>query len=198
MILTKEQVEKRLNSEKNISNLISSTSEDNKVEVIYKDGINNHIGNPGAKHLTERERVAIGVIAHTTGNEAASLLFGVSQSHVADIKYGNRNVDDSNLRIRDQNLINQINERLESTKLSIQERAAEKLLGALGLLTEEKLENSSVREIAQVSSQLSQVVRNITGNSNNKETGKQNVKIIVHQPKASREEFFDVVEIGVE
>src|SRR6185503_17143744 len=196
MILTKEQVEKRLNSEKNISNLISS--EDNKVEVIYKDGINNHIGNPGAKHLTERERVAIGVLTKTTGAETASLLFGVSKSHAQDLGSGNRNVSDTNLRIRDQNLINQIDERLESTKLSIQERAAEKLLGALGLLTNEKLENSSVKEIAQVSSQLSQVVRNITGNSNNKETGKQNVKIIVHQPKASREDFFDVVEIGVE
>ena len=96
----------------------------------------------------------------------------------------------------DLELKNKINNRLEATKLTIQERAAEKLLGAMGLLTEEKMENSSAKDLAQISNQMSQVVRNITPNSGKeKDDGKSKVQIIIHQPKQSREDLFDCIEV---
>lgn len=198
MLLTKEQLEKRITSEDNISNKIAIREQEMQVEIINKDGINNHKGNPGTRHLTEEERVAIGVVASVTGSSTAAELFGVSPSHAGDLKNGNRNVGNgehgSSFRVRDTELQNKIAERLEDAKLTIQEKAAEKLLATLGLLTEDKMENSSAKEIATVASQVSQVFRNMNS-TNNKDNNKTNVKITVHQPKTSKEDYFETLEI---
>lgn len=201
MILTKEQIEKRLSSEKNIVNQLNKLKEESSLEVVYKDGFN-HKGNGGRQALTEEERVAIGVVAKVTDNATAAELFNVSERSAKDLKNGLRSTyiskEQPNYNHVDMELKNKINERIENTKLSIQERAAEKLLGTLGLLTEEKLENCSAKDIASISNQMAQVVRNISGQSGQgKGDGKANVKIIVHQPKSIREETFDCIEIGV-
>jgi len=82
--------------------------------------------------------------------------------------------------------------------LTIQERAAEKLLSAMGLITPDKLENSSAKDLAQITNQMSQVVRNISGQVSQGNTGKTaKVQIILNQPKESKEDSFDVIEIGV-
>lgn len=201
MILTKEQVQKRLASDSNIGNPNSTSNleKESEVEVIYKDGINNHNGNAGSRNLTPEERITIGVLATVTDNKTAASIFGVHPSHVNDLKNGNILVGESKAgnRTRDNALIDAIKDRLETTKLTIQERAAEKLLGALGLLTEDKLENSSAKDIAQISNQMSQVVRNISGNNKNENEKRSNVRITVHQPKETRESAFDMIEIGI-
>lgn len=195
MILSKEQIEKRLTSEDNIANKVEDHKND--AVVIYKDGINNHKGKNGSSNLTENERVAIGVIASVGGDQLAADLFGVNKSHVNDLKNGNRNISNDNLRIRDIDLQEKIAERLENTKLSIQEVAATKLLKSMGLLTEDKLENSSAKELAQVSTQMSQVIRNMNNTNSNKDTSKANVKIVVHSPKQSNEDSFDTLELRI-
>jgi len=202
MILTKEQIEKRLSSESNIANRIEEVrlfdAGRDLPEVIYKDG-KNHNGRPGATNLTESEKVAIGVLANTVGNETAAELMGVSENTARHLRSGQTTLSHGQGTQRygeDTELRNKIDERLNRTKLSIEERAAEKLLGAMGLLTNEKLENCSAKDLAHVSSQMSQVMRNMNSN-NNKESGKIPVKIIVHQPKTAREESFEMIEIGV-
>lgn len=202
MILTPEQLSSRISSEKNIINKEEIRRTQPQVEVIIKDGINNHLGSQGAKHLTDSERVAIGTLAHSgVDQQTVADIFGISKSHVSDLKNGNRNTGDGvnpNIRIRDTNLTNQIQERLEKSKLTIAERSAEVLLASLGLITPDKLENSSAREIAQITSQLSQVVRNMSGDSNkNNDSGAAKVQIIVHAPKQTNESAFDYIEVGV-
>jgi len=198
MILTKEQIGKRLASEYNIANKIEEIRNLNLPEVIYKDG-KNHSGRPGATNLTESERVAIGVLANVIGNETAAELMGVSENTARHLRSGQTTLSHGQGTQRygeDTELRNKIDARLSSTKLTIEERAAEKLLGAMGLLTDEKLENCSAKDLAHVSSQMSQVMRNMTSN-NARETGKSNVRIIVQQPKTAREDSFDLIEIGV-
>lgn len=192
MILTKEQIEARVTSNGNIA--VSAEKLREQPEVVIKDG-KNHEGRPGTTNLTEQERVAVGVLANTVGEETAATLFGIEVSTAHKLKFGMQSGDSGDSHGKNMELANQIKQRLESSKLSIQERAAEKLLSAMGLITEEKMANSSVKELASVSSQLSQVVRNMT--ANNKEgDSKGGVKIYLHQPKEAKEDSFDIIEIG--
>lgn len=204
MILTKEQTEKRLTSNSNIANpeaeVYFNSNLNPNIEIIRKDGINNHNGRGTGKNLTEEERVAIGVIASVTDSKTAAELFSISTSHVSDLKNGNRTVGLE--RVRDTQLLDAIATRLESTKLTVQERAAEKLLSTLGLFDEpgmqDRLRNSKPKEIASVAKDMSQVMRNMTSSNNKREDeGKKNVKIIIHAPKEAHESSFDTIEIGV-
>ncbi len=200
MILTKQQVEIRESSPDNIANQKVA----NTPTVIYKDGINNHKGKgTGVKNLSNEERVAIGVVASVTDDETAAAIFGIHKSHANDIKQGNRNVGNgesgSSLRTQDTALLNTIESRLEKTKLTIQERAAERLLTTLGLFEspsiQDKLENSTPKEVAAVVKDMSQVMRNLSDKQKDYNSGNTNVKIIVHAPKEANESSFDMIEL---
>jgi hypothetical protein len=205
MILTYEQVSQRIDSSDNIINKLKKSRESqvqSKIpEIIIKDGINNHIGHPGSVHLSENERVAIGVLGHHVDHETVADIFGISKGHVSELKNGNRTTgirtgtEVESFRTQDNNLLAKIEERLNKTKLSIQERAAETLLTSLGLMTPDKLENSSAKELAQVTSQMSQVMRNLKSEGSTQSSGIK-VQIVLHQPKQAREESFDFIEVS--
>ena len=203
MIINNKQAEERLTSNKNILN----QSVEMEPEIIRKDGINNHKGG-GGKRLSPDERVAIATLSELTGDDHLTAeIFGIHPSHSNDLKNGNRNVGNgtsgSGLRIRDVGLIQAKEDRIESHKLTIQERAAEKLLNAFGIFDEpefqDSLKNSKPKEVASVMKDMSQVMRNLSTNKNGDVNGggKSNVKITLYAPKTAKEESFDVVEIRV-
>jgi hypothetical protein len=205
MILTKEQIKERLGSQGNLTNQLSeyrknseSVEESPKQEslVVRKNHITNPNGKTRSKNLSEDERVAIGVIANTVGEEVAADLFDVSKDHAHHLRSANRTLS-SGKGFKDVPLANKIQARIEKAKISIQERAAEKLLGSFDLLTDEKLEECSAGDLANISTKMSQVMRNMTsGNSNDKGSG-GGIQIILHQPKPSAESDFETIEIGV-
>ena len=195
MILTSEQLESRLTSEGNIAESVRKLQ---SAEIIIKDGKNNKEGRPGSHNLTDAEKVAIGVLAKTVGNELASEIMGVQESTARHLRSAQMTISDGRGTQRggiNQELKDKIQERIDSTKLTISERAAEKLLAAMGMITEDKLENVSAKDAAQISNQMSQVLRNMTNvNNNSGERGKTNVKIVLHQPKEASETSFDIIE----
>lgn len=194
MILTKEQLEKRLASEDNSVNKLEVVK--NLPEVIIRDG-KNHSGRPGTTNLTEQERVAIGVLSSTVGEETAAILFGVAPSTAHKLHHGMMSGDSGASHGPNQDLRAQIQQRLDTAKLSASERAAETLMKSLGLLNEgDKLTNSSAKELAQISNQMSQVVRNMNNSNGDKGGGQGGVKIILHQPKSTKESSFDTIEIS--
>ena len=201
MILTQEQIKQRISSPDNLINKLADHRSSTQLEVIVKDGVNNHKGNLGVKHLDSEQRLAIGILAQTTEHKVVAEVFGISESHVNDLATGNRTIGNGSggaRRVVDNDLKNQIAERINTTKLTIQERAAETLLKSLGLLTDDKLENSSAKEIAQITTQMSQVMRNLDGDSNkdNSKNSGVKVQIVLHQPKQAREEAFDYIEVS--
>lgn len=204
MILTKKQFEDRVGSERNASTLVQEHRDkdtNSTVEIVYKDGIHNKNGRTGTTNLTENEKIAIGVLASTVGIETAADLFNVSKSTASDLKNGMQTLSTNpetgyQQRGRDVELSNKIKERLENSKLTIQERAAEKLMESMGLIDNDKLQNASAKDLAQISNQMSQVMRNMN-RKDEKDPGKAEVKIIVHQPKTAREDSFEIIEIGV-
>ncbi len=200
MILTQEQIDKRLSSEDNIVNKLESHKIEllARPEVIVRDG-KNHVGNQGSRNLSEQEKLAVGVLANTVGNELAGELMGVSENTARHLRSAQMTTGDSENRRfgKDMLLQEQINDRLNSAKLSIQERAAEKLLKSMGLITEDKLENCSVKDLASVTKEMSVVMRNMSSNNNSREHSNANVRIIIQQPKQTHESSLDVIEIGV-
>lgn len=198
MILNRDQLNKRVNSPDNIVNKI----EESKLvlpEIVIKDGLN-HQGRNGGKALEEEERVAIGVLGKTVGNELAAELMGVSERTVSHLRTAQTTlVDDNGIRRygKNEELQAKISERLESTKLTIQEKAAERLMKSLGLLSDEKLENCSAKEVAGIAAQVSQVFRNMNSSSSEKNSRTAGVRIILNPPKTAREESFDVIEVGI-
>jgi len=197
MILTKEQVEQRINSEKNLVNIIAQREE--QFEVIIRDG-KNHSGREGSHNLTNEEKLAIGVLANLEGNEVAAEVMGVSVNTARHIRSAQTTSSEGRGTQRydiDQNLKNKINETLDNTKLTIAEKAADRLLSAMGLLTNDKLENASVKDIATISTQLSQVVRNMSG-AKQEDGEKSKVKVVLFAPRQSRETSFDTIEIGID
>lgn len=198
MILTKEEIQRRLNSKDNLSNQISVISETParpdqlKNEIQYKDG-KSHQGNSG-KRLTEEERITIGVLAQTAGTEIAGELMGVSPVTAKNLESGWRS-DTPNTKSKDMELMSKINDRLDETKLTIQERAADRLLNALGVITDDKLENAKLRDAADVAAKMSQVYKNMAPSQ---ERGDSRVRVVIHQPKATQESSLDILEIGFE
>jgi hypothetical protein len=197
MILTQEQIEKRLASDRNIANKVDEAH--NLPEVIIRDG-KNHIGRPGSRNLSEEEKIAVAVIAKTLGNEAAAEFLNVSERTASHLRTGQTTLSngaDTQRFGHDSNLQQQISDRLEKSKLTIQERAAEKLLKSMGLIDDDKLANASVKELADVTNKMSQVMRNMAVSNRDNNANKGGVKIVLHQPRTAREDSFDVLEIGV-
>jgi len=165
--------------------------------VEIKTHVTNPNGKAGTKNLTEDERIAVAVISKTVGEDVAAEMFGISTDHAHHLKSANR-TRSSGEGYKDVQLERKVEDRLNKTKTTIQESAAVKLLTAFDLITPDKLENSSARELSQIASQMSQTMRNMTDRTPASEKGsKLDVKIIVHAPKPVTEATFDTVEIGV-
>lgn len=206
MILNKEEIEKRVNSEKNLVNQIAerqkSINEGGAAyEVVIKDG-KNHSGNKGSSRLTDEERVAVGVLARLDGAKTAAEVMGISPHTAKHIMMGHKNTEAGPDHYRKQEVDEEFKKKVlskfENTKLTIAERAAEKLLGALDVITPEKLENASVKDVATISNNMAQVIRNISGTGREREGdgGAAKVKIVLHAPDQARESAFDFIEIS--
>ena len=192
MLLTKEQLEARLNSDKNIV----SASPSPEIEVIKWKGSGGG-RNAGTKDLTHEERVAISVVSQTVGNSVAAETFGVSPSHASTLAHGRNfvSVDGSSRLIQDDKLIADTKSVVAKVKETVEERAAGKLLEALGFIDTEKLMNANAKDLANISANLSRVVSTINGNSKTDSSGVK-VNVTVYQPKPAREEHFDCIEVS--
>jgi hypothetical protein len=196
MILTKEQVAARVNSEKNIVNKQTNI-------VVFKDGLN-HKGRGDSKNLTHEDRVNIGVLANLAGNDLTAEVFDISPNTARHLRTGQELVYEPGKRdeprsIQSQELQEAIKTRLDNAKLTIEEKAAQKLLESMGLISTEKMENCSAKDLAQITNQMSQVVRNISGGSRGQDKGNggASVKVVVMKPKTSSEDSYDVIEVGL-
>jgi hypothetical protein len=166
-----------------------------KPKINYKNYITNPNGKNGSKNLTENERIAVGVLANTHGEQIAADMMGVSTDHAHHLKSANRNFS-AGMNGKDVALETKIRDRLTATKLTAAETAATTLISALGIIDGDKLDNCTAKEAAQISSQMSQVVRNLTPQTHSGSNGDgAKVTITMHQPKPTTEENFDTIEI---
>lgn len=198
MVLTNEQIEERISSEDNLTNQIEQFKKSDSPIIERKSHAPNPNGRNGnsksRKNLTDDERVAVGVLSNTVGEDVAAEIFDVSKDHAHHLRSANRSLTPGQ-GFKDTELQVKIDERLAKVRTTIQEQAAEKLLGAFDLLDDEKLQNCSARELSTISKDMSQTMRNMEPKVPKESGNGGGVKIIIQQPKPTTEEHFDFVEI---
>jgi hypothetical protein len=87
-------------------------------------------------------------------------------------------------------------EHLNSVRGKIVKRASNKLLNALGHITEDKLTEQDARSLAGIAKDMSAIVKNMEPQSGSEgNNGGNRVAIIFHAPKEKPLESFDVINI---
>jgi hypothetical protein len=181
MIFTEEQAEVILTNPKNLVNQIESTN--GKLEIKEIKHNNGH-----KRTLPNEERVLIGTIARAgfgTNDEIAEE-FGVTATTVNDLKHGRvcspahpRFVPHPEL---EEKILGKLNE--------VEEKAIDKLMASLGVITEEKLNECSAPQASVVASNMSKIV------SNCRPQVQDNRKMIVmYAPRQKSLEDFNVVDV---
>ena len=183
MILTQEELDKRINSEGNIA----------KIDVSSNVDVKKWQGSEGGRtvntpNLTGEQRVAIGVIGETMGVQLAADTFGVSIGTVSRITN-----DDKESHADEQK---EIKSRVAALDEKIAEKAADKLLSALDFLSEEKLANASAKDASAIAANLSKVSLNMRTTHAGRDSSGPKVMIILNQPKPAIESHFDTIEVS--
>lgn len=144
----------------------------------------------GAPNLDPESRALIGAIANLPGSQKdLSEKLGISQSRVSNFKHGKINGKESD----------PLKERLNIQKTTIANTAAETLARSLGLITEEKMQFTSAKNLAGIAKDMSTVVKNLT---EDKGLGNSNNLIFIHSPISPegkgfhQEDYYEVIEVG--
>ena len=147
-------------------------------------------GRGDSLNLDDEQRKEIATLALTSGLsiEEVSKLTGASPSQVSAYKNGAT----STATYHDKDKV--LGEHVESVKSEITSAAQNKLKLAIEALTGEKINSAKARDIAGIAKDMSQIVRNIEGDSGS--GSGTNVKVMIYQPRAKEESDFKVIEVN--
>lgn len=180
--LTQEEAARRLNNPENLSVLIK-----------FNRGIGNHNGNSRRKVgdvKTDSEKELIANIAIDNKLRGISYKdtareFGIHPTTVGDYTRGafnNSPVPNDEKSIRKPQVME---ERVSS-------KALDRLVSALDLLTEDKMDKANASDLASVAVKMATVNEKINGN----EKSGNKISIIICPPTVMREEHFDIIEVS--
>ena len=172
MYITEEQLRAREASDKNLNRVMERVG---IIEITKQRPGRNE----GVKNLDEEERNQI-AIRSRTGETQTSLAheFNVTTDTVCKIENGKvKGIDE---------------ERVAREVNDIRDKALQKLMASLNLLSEEKLSKCNARDISTVSANMSRVVEKMMP----KENQIQNTQVIIYAPELRQEKYFDVVEVS--
>lgn len=187
MILTKEQLQLRVESPDNFLNLDQSNT---VVELKKYQGANG--GRHNKDDFSREEQLTIGVLDKTIGSHMTSEVMGVSVGYASSLGNGKVSHKDGNEEFK-----NQLDKRLGKIIEKSQEVAAERLLSSLGLITDDKLVNASAKDLSTISANLSKVSLNLKPSQDkNSNLNGPKVNIVLFQPKIAKEEEFNIIEVS--
>jgi len=144
---------------------------------------------PGTKNRTDEERIAIGELGHAVGYKTAAELVGASSSQVHSYAHG---FNSSGHRNPNAELGLAVKDSIEDVK----ERAIEKILECMDLITPEKLNNATPLAISQVAVNLSRVSPNLENkvpggiNTDNRAT------VVIYSPPVSEESRYKTIKVS--
>jgi hypothetical protein len=179
MFLSEEQAEKRLNSERNLANKFSR-SEDKvltpEVQVIEKV-----ISLPGKNRINltkeERTEIAIETRSGSLSQVESARAHGVEVLTVNNIHSGKTKG------------INE--EKVEEVINTVRDRALDRLMASLGLLTDDKLSGCSAKDLSVIASNMGRVVEKTTP----KTEVPDNINFIIYTPELKQERAYETIEV---
>lgn len=145
------------------------------------------IGKPTGKkrELPEQLKPLIGALSIISSQTAVAKEFGVGQQTASAYASGRRH---SSYSEKDEKLESAIDRHLGK----VRETAFEKLIGSLGLITEDKLKSAKVRDVSSVASDMSKIVERTLPKSPQVGVG---VQIVIHAPQQKDEDDYLSVEV---
>jgi hypothetical protein len=147
----------------------------------------------GDNNVPDSLRKIIGETSEIEGRaEALNLArsFGISSSSVS--AYANGSTSTKSYHSREASILEHINRR----KLNITQKATRKLIGALDSITDDKLENAKLRDVASVASAMSAVIKNMEPEPSKIGEGNSGVQFIVYAPQILKEDAFPIVDLN--
>ena len=137
---------------------------------------------PGTPNRTTEDRKAIGELAAVVGSSTAANLTGSSQSQAHSYSKGFRT---SGHRLPDAELGNAAVNSIESVK----ERAIEKIMTAMGLIDEDKLNNQTPIALSQIAANLSKIPGNLENKKSDINQTNQATLVIMTPPMADESNY---------
>jgi hypothetical protein len=175
MFLTQEQARARLESSKNLANLLK---EESCSEVSIEERV---IERPGKKgpNLTEETRTEIATRARL-GERQIDLAeeFQVPQSAISLIKNGKVKGIDEN--------------KAERAISSVRDKALDRLMASLGLISDDKLSGCSAKDLSVIASNMGRVVEKTLPKSEQHD----HINLVIYAPELRQEKSYKVVEVG--
>jgi hypothetical protein len=182
MIYTEEQAEKVLNHEGNLLNNIESSEGGLIVEKLKRGGSN-------AERLSTSERSLAGAMARAGlgTTEEIGDLFGVARQTVGNYKEGRVGHPSKPTYVYHP----EMEEALPDKLTQVQDKALEKLMSALGIISDEKLNDCTAVQASTIARNMSAVVKDATPNIQDNRT-----LIIMHAPRQKSLDEFKMVEVS--
>lgn len=177
--MTEEEAQERLESPKNILNLVPRKKGNNHLNILGAGRRN------GDYNLNPFVRALLGAAAHLDTAKSVAREFNVSREHVANLKHG---IIDRPSGVRED-----LAEAIEQIKKPIHETAADLVAKTLGLITDDKLEAvDKVKDLTAIAKDLSHVVEKTSPRS---ESGTK-VNVVIYKPEPMKSaDFGEVIEV---
>ncbi len=183
MVLTKEEMQERLNHKNNI---LSDSSESPRFKIVRPEKTG------PKKDSTKRDietQATIGALARIAPRNVVATLTNTSEVHVTNLA-NSRPSGYNEGATQDEELRKRINEKLGKAS----DVAIEKLQLALGLISEEKLHNSKAKELSSVAKDMAVIADKARPVAKDEDRSRA-PQIIFFAPRQHREDFYDVVEV---
>jgi len=162
MRINENDLERRLNSSRNLVN---------KVQLQFMKPARNGRGTSVPTSL----KIAAGALAIQTSVTETSEALGISKSVVRE------SMDSKNPIVRDG---------VDSAIEKVQNLALDRLITSLGLMTNDKLEEGSLKELSRVSADMSRIVANTAPRSQ-----VANVQLVIYSPTQRDEKSYDIIDV---
>jgi len=204
-IITREEMERRLNDPLNLIVLRKNIAANGSIPVnsetpvpsgtpeIIEHKRSGSGRTPGAFNRTIEDRIAIGELGHAVGYTEAAELAGASVSQVHSYAHGfnssgHRNPDSElGIAVRDGDVSNSIE--------AVKERAIAKILECMEVISKEKLDTASPLAVSQIAMNLSKVSPNLENKMPGINTTNQ-ATVVIYSPPVSEESRYKTIKVS--
>ena len=167
MLITQEELLRRLESEKNLINRLNISDKETNDRLIKK--------------AEESKAVIINTLASSDSDANIALAMGADVYDIKDAKVSRQNDED-------------LSNKVKYTKERLYDLAIEKTCKGLGLLSDEKLENADLDKLTKAILATSRVAERM---SNRESAGfSNNIQITFNAPRARKEADYRVIDVS--
>lgn len=192
MILSDEEINRRLSAPENLCNSLKSQDNTPKSNIeivpIGKQG-----RTEGSTGIPPKVQELIGTLAHTSDSTQSEIAeqFGVSSYSVSHLKrglVGNR----FNPELRQTIDVNKSS--IDVKKDQAHESALDNLMDTMAALKLRIPQVTKAKDLSKIASDMSRVVVNLKNKKEDEDERKSNVVVILHKPVQNREDQYEAIE----